>query len=142
VHHALVAANLYLGKLADRNLKMIKGFGDLKKDKSGFPIFIDEEENGDKIYILGVGKDVLMGKKSIEDLVQILGYSPRDLMVKPVCLKNDQIILFLSKIPDLLGGKICNNYIIPYIVEKELSSIQKEIEDFIQKEIEDFKNSL
>ncbi len=130
VHQALIAANIYLGQLNDNNFKMIKGFGDVAKDKSGFPIFIDEDEKGNQVYTLGAGRDVLIGKKSIEDLVQILGYSSRDLIVKPLCIKGEKIIWLLSKIPDILGGKLWNRYLSKYILKKELNHIRKDVEEF------------
>lgn len=130
VHHSLVAANLYLDRVKGRNFEMLKGYADLDKDASGFPIFIDEDEQGNLVYTLGAGRDIKVGQKTIEDLVAVLGYSSRDLLVKTVSIKGDNILYLLGKIPRCIGGSYLNLFISNYILNREILSIKKEVEDF------------
>lgn len=130
VHHGLIAAYVYLEQLLDKDFIMLQGFGDIYKDSSGLPIFIDEDSLGNQVYTLGAGKNVLMAKRTIEDLVNVLGFSADDLLVKPVRIKGEKTLLFLEKIPKILGGEKIGFFLSNYIVKREFQHIQKDIEKF------------
>lgn len=130
VHHGLIGANIYLNRLNKSEFAFVEGFCDVAKDESGFPIYIDDDENGNQIYTMGAGKDVLMVKKSIEDLVSILGCSSSDLLVKPVSIKGERMISFISKIPGILGGSHINLFISNLILKREFHSIFEDVEKF------------
>ncbi|MDD2619248.1 MAG: DUF3189 family protein [Syntrophomonadaceae bacterium] len=130
VHHSLIAAYVYLQRLPDRDFKMIPGFSDIKKDDSGFPLFIDEDSLGNQVYTLGAGREVLMAQKTIGDLVNVLGFSNEDLVVKPVRIKGEQLLLMLEKISNILGGESISLLLSNYIVQKEFHRILKEVENF------------
>jgi hypothetical protein len=130
VHHSLVAANIYLERLQGSDFEMLEGYADLDKDNSGFPIYVAQDEQGNQVYTLGAGKNIGIGKKTIEELVAVLGYSSRDLLVKPISIKGDNILYFLGKIPRLMGGAYLNLFISNYILNKEISYIEKEIAEF------------
>lgn len=130
VHHSLIASYIYLEKLQQTDFKMLPGFSDIQKDYSGFPIFIDKDGRDNLIYSLGAGKEVAMAQKTIDDLVNILGFSPQDLIVKPVRIKGEQLVRLAEKIPKILGGQIINLRLADYIVKKEYYQILKDVEDF------------
>ncbi len=130
VHHALVAANIFLGRLKESDFRLIEGFCDLAKDSTGFPIFIDKDEEGNEIYTVGAGKELIIAQKTINELVRVFGCSSRDLIVKPVSIKGEKVISLLSKIPDMLGRSYLNFHISSYIISKDFPRLFREIMDF------------
>lgn len=130
VHHSLIAAYIFLERLNETNFKMLPDFSNIKKDYSGFPIFIDKDSQDNRIYSLGAGKEVLMTQKTIEDLVNVMGFSSEELVVKPVRIKGEQLLRFAEKIPGILGGEAISRVLSEYVVKKEFYRIVKEVEDF------------
>jgi hypothetical protein len=55
-----------------------------------------------------LGKDLWMVKRSIEDLLNILGIEEGNLMVAPVSTSWDRVLGWLSHIPPPLGGRHLN----------------------------------
>lgn len=130
VHHALVAANIYLGKLNKPEFQDISGFCDNSKDISGYPIVVDDSNQTVQVYTLGVSKHILLATKSIEQLVELLGYTSQDLIVKPVFIKGEKVLAFIAKIPGILGGNFINHYVSNIILKREFNNIYNDITDF------------
>ena len=124
-HHALIAAHIYLGRLNKPDFRYVTGFGDTAADKSGFPIYIGEDQQGNRVYTLGVGKDVLMGKKSLEDLRNLLGFSEEELVIEPVSVAGQGIIMLISHWPKLLGGGYLNVKGSTFLLRRQFGVLQK-----------------
>ncbi|WP_054697429.1 DUF3189 family protein [Syntrophomonas palmitatica] len=103
VHHPLLAAYSFLN-IAVQDLNDMPVFGNARLDAAGSPLYIGEDSRGNQVYTLGMGKEVLLGKKAIEDLVKILGFSSRDLIVEPVSVLGETWLPSLNKISLFLGG--------------------------------------
>lgn len=122
VHHALIAANIYLKKpVTDFN--SIPDFANVALESSGFPIYVGQDKEGNQVYSLGAGSDVEMAKKSIEDLRDVLGCSADDLAVKPVSVKGEKMLALLNLIPASLGGRLWHNLIPGLILKNQLKTI-------------------
>lgn len=130
VHQALVAANIYLEMIPDDKLQTIKGFSDASRDASGFPIFVGNDDKGDRVYALGVGRNVQLGVKTIGDLVRIFGHSPDDLLVKHIRIRGELILWLLCRIAQITGEKILCTYLSEYIVKWQFNTICKGVEEF------------
>jgi len=128
-HQALVAAHIFLGRLHKPDFRYVTGFCDSVYDRSGFPIYIGEDSEGRKIYTLGVGKDVLMGKKTLEDLRNILGFTEKELVIEPVFIPGQSLIAMVTKWPKILGGDHLNVLVATYLLRKHFQTIQKTVED-------------
>jgi hypothetical protein len=124
-HHALIAANIFLGRLNKPDFRYVNGFCDTFQDTSGFPIYIGEDHDGNRVYTLGVGKDVLMAKKSLEDLRYLLGFTEKELVVEPVFINGQNIIMFLSHWPKLLGGVQLNIFSSTYLIQRQFETLQR-----------------
>lgn len=133
VHHPLVAANIFLGRLQKPDLRFTRGFADTYYDKSGFPIYIEDDQAGNQVYSLGVGTQVEVVRRSIEDLAGILGCGAEDLALKPVSSKRANLLYYLGKIPKYFGGSYINMRISDYIIKKEFASLQEEVNQFKEK---------
>lgn len=130
VHHSLIASYIYLEKLKQTDFKMLPGFSDVQKDYSGFPIFVGRDNLDNRIYTLGAGKEIAMAQKTIDDLVNILGFSSKDLIVKPIRIKGEQLLRLAEKIPKFLGRQTISILLSDYIVKKEYYQILRDVEDF------------
>ncbi|NLG31979.1 MAG: DUF3189 family protein [Syntrophomonadaceae bacterium] len=127
VHQALLAANIYLERVSTyQDIDSIDDYFDVSKDTAGFPIFIGQDSCGNRIYTIGAGGDVLIAKKAIEDLVRILGFSNRDMIVKPVNTPGSLAILAAVR---LLGGKASQS-LSRFIIKLEFSRIKEDIQLF------------
>lgn len=129
IHHTLIAAHLYLGQPEPANYRNIRFWGDRSRESLGYPLFIDYDEQRNGIYSLGVGRDVRMATKSIEQLVEILNCTEGDLIVKPIFIKRESLLLFLHRIGRI---KIVNYLILPviaYLLKKEFAAISQQVEE-------------
>lgn len=124
-HHALITANIFLGRLDKPDFRYTNGFCDTFQDKSGFPIYIGEDRDGNRVYTLGVGRDVLMAKKSLEDLRYLLGFTEKDLVVEPVFVNGQNIIMLFSHWPKLLGGVQLNVCSSTYLIQRQFETLQR-----------------
>lgn len=126
VHHALIAANIYLEKPV-KDFNSIPNFANIALESSGFPIFVGEDNQGNQVYSLGAG-DVEMAKKSIEDLRNVLGRPANDLVVKPVSVKGEKLLALLNHIPASLGGRLWHNLIPALILKGQLKRMETGID--------------
>jgi hypothetical protein len=130
IHHALIAAHLYLNQWHEQDYGDLKLWGDWDKEALGLPLFLDFDDRGNKVYVLGVGGEVLMAQKTIEQLDKLLNRGMQDLIIKPVFIKRERVLLFLHR---LGRTKISNHLVqilITYLLEKEFFTIQKQVESF------------
>ena len=123
VHSALIAANIYLGRIQDNKLLMIEGLGDISKDVSK-PLYIGTDAVGTQVYTLGGGKDLWMVKKSIEDLRDILGFKPDDLLIETISSRWDRAVAILRKIPSFMGGNHINCFAAKILLRTQLKELQ------------------
>lgn len=129
VHHALIAANIYLKKSVT-DFNSIPDFANVALESSGFPIYVGEDKQDNQVYSLGAGSDVDMAKKTIEDLRNVLGCSANDLVVKPVSVKGEKLLALLNHIPASLGGRLWHNLIPALILKGQLKRIDTEIDTY------------
>jgi len=126
VHHALIAANIYLKKpVTDFN--SIPDFANIALESSGFPIYVGQDKEDNQVYSLGAGSDIDMAQKSIEDLRNVLGYSTHDLVVKPVSVKGEKLLTLLNHIPASLGGRLWHRLIPALILKSQLKTMYRDI---------------
>ena len=130
IYHTLIAAHLYLGKSTSVDYRNLKFWGDRSQEALGYPLFLDQDEQSNRVYSLGVGPDVRMANKSIEQLIRILNCTERDLVVKPVFIKRERLLWFLHRMGNF---KIVNHLllaIIGYLLKKEFAAINQQVKEF------------
>jgi hypothetical protein len=128
VHHTLIAANLYLNNIPDGKYFDIANYADPTMEKKGVPILIGEDDQGNRIYSVGGGKDLVMARKSIEDLVVLLGFSSRDLLVEPISVRGDKVLPILCRIPLALGGRLWSRLGSIILIKGQLNQIRQTVE--------------
>lgn len=130
VHHTLVAAQIYIKASIPYEIYNIPDFADQEKDHAGHPIFVGHDKDGNDIYSLGAGRDVLMAKKSIEEFVGVLGFYPHDLLVKPIQVRGDIFFPFLNKLSTVIGGKSIGRLLARYLETSQIGRIKDQVEGF------------
>lgn len=134
VHYPLVAANIFLDRLQEPDFRFTRGFADTFFDESGLPIYIDEDRAGNHVYSLGVGPQVDIGLRSIEDLTRILECGPNDLALKAVTERGANLLYYLGKMPKLMGGSYLNKIISNYLLKRDFARLKEDVHMF-KKEI-------
>jgi len=129
IHHTLIAAYLYLG-YSITNFCDLKFWGDKDKEKRGNPLYLDNDAMGNKVYVVGVGQDVLMGKRSIQQLVNLLHFSEQDLIVKPIFIKSEKMLFWLFKLSDSKIMEKITKQLIIYLLNKETDQIKRQVDEF------------
>jgi hypothetical protein len=129
IHHPLLAANIYLGQLGE-NYSDLKFWGDWSSEALGLPLFLGCDDLGNKVYVLGVGWDVRMAQKSIEQLDRLLNDDIPDIIVKPVYIKRERVLLFLHRIGRRQKLNQLIQSLITILLKVEYITIQTQIEKF------------
>ena len=130
IHHTLIAAHLYLDHLDDQNYYDLKFWGDWSKEALGLPLFVDCDEMGNKVYVLGVGCDVQMAQKAIEQLDKLLNNDVPDLIVKPVYIKCERVLLFLHRLGRRKKLNKLMQLLIANLLKWEFITIQRQVTRF------------
>lgn len=129
VQHSLIAANIFLGRLHKPDFRFIRGFCDTYHDKSGYPIFIDHDQDGNEVYTLGVGTETEVGYKSIKSLVDLVGCPEGEITIKTISMPGDNLVYYAGKIPKIMGGQYVNKYLSNYLIGREFSRIKTEVDE-------------
>lgn len=127
VYHPLIAANLYMNKLNSEDYRQLKYFAEHEIERIGKPLALGVDSLKNNVFVLGVGPDVNMVKKSIEDLRFILGSAEDELQVIPIIIKNQLLILLLHKIS---ASRLLRYLLLPWItllIKKQLPVIKQQL---------------
>ncbi|MDD3895100.1 MAG: DUF3189 family protein [Syntrophomonadaceae bacterium] len=133
VHQALVAGYYYLGFRPEGDCKNLNGFADLEMEICGFPILLGQDQKGNMVYALGCETDVLMMKKTIEQLADILGNEPNQLLVLPISIPGEKMLLWLTNIAGFTGAGKWYSFISRFIVKKNLLTIFNQVKQLQQQ---------
>jgi hypothetical protein len=130
IHHTLIAAHLYLGRVNDQDYSDLDFWGDWAGEALGLPLYLDKDDMGNKVYVLGVGRDVQMAQKSLEQLDKLLNNDQQDLIVKPVFIKHERLLLFLHRLGRRKKLNKLVQSLISILLKIEFITIQKQVERF------------
>ncbi|MEA1961940.1 MAG: DUF3189 family protein [Bacillota bacterium] len=126
VYHPFVAAKLFTGEIKKTDYRIaISGLYEL--EICGRPIFVGTDDMNNRVYVLGGGPDPAMAKTSIDQLVDILGFSSADFIVKVVKIKHDLFLMRLFRLTHLLFFRRTIHSIALWIVKKELQTLEKQV---------------
>lgn len=128
VYHPLIAGHMHLNKLSNDDYHNLQFFADHKNEASGQPLYLGTDLQDNKVYTLGVGPDVNMVKKSIEDLRLILGVSADELQIVPIIIKSQLLLLILHKISAVKPLKYLLLPWINFILVKQIAHIKKQLD--------------
>ncbi len=127
VHQSLLAANVYIDPQSDRNCQTLPYFNDVQQEKSGHPIYIGRDQHGRRIHSLGVGPDVKMVGKTINQLRIILDSSAEELQLIPIIIRSQRLISWLHQLARLGWLKPLSSCLIAAILKQECDNIRQQI---------------
>jgi len=133
IHHTLIAAHLYLNQLNEQDYSDLELWADWDKEALGLPLFLDYDDRGNKVYVLGVGCEVLMAQKTIEQLDKLLNRGSNDIIIKPVFIKREKVLLLLHRWGRNKKSNQLVRMLITYLLKKEFFTIQKQVERFRER---------
>jgi len=131
IHHTLIAAHFYMGRLSEKDdYSELQLWGDRASESLGVPLFLDYDHMGNKVYVLGVGWDVQMAQKSIEQLDKLLSDDRPGLIVEPVFIKREKLLLFLHRLGRMKKLNQLVQMLIAHLLTREINTIQKQVNRF------------
>jgi hypothetical protein len=134
VHHALIAAYLYIGNKLESNFQKYPGFADLDKEASGYPIFLGSDKSENMVYALGCETDISLVKKAIEQLTVIMGSQSDEIKVVPISIPDERILLTLTRIASITNAGNWYFWASGFIIKRYLSKIAARVKE-IQNEL-------
>jgi len=129
VHHPLIAAHIFLGRLHKPDFRFVRGFCDTYHDESGYPIFIGQDQDGNQVYTLGMGPETEVGYRSIKNLAELVGYPEGELKLQTISIPGERLLYYAAKLPKTIGGQYVNQYLSNYFIGKEFSRIKEEVDE-------------
>lgn len=123
IHQTLIAAYYYLGYEPESDFINISGFADLDQEISGYPIYVGNDQFKNMVYALGCETDILMVKKTIKELADILGSERDQIIVLPISIPGEKLLMMLTKIAILTGAGNWYSFLCRFIIKRNLSHI-------------------
>lgn len=132
VHQTLLAANLHIDPQFGRDYQDLPHFNDYQQEAGGHPIYIGSDKEGRRIHTLGVGSDVEMVRKTIDQLRIILDSSADELQLIPIIIKSQRLIALIHQLSRLAYLKPLSSRLICYLLRKEHDHIRQQISEFTE----------
>ncbi len=126
VHHVLVAANLFLSNHNVNHITSSPYFANMQIEEAGTPIYVGTKNGGKDVYVLGVGHEVEMAERTLNNLKNIWGVDNSSFAIIPIYIKGEKIIALVSKLPDFL--RFAHLFIVKTIIKRQLESISRQVD--------------
>ena len=134
VHQSLLAASVYIDPQSNRSCQTLPYFNDFQQDAGGHPIYIGRDHKGRRIHSLGVGSDVKMVGKTIDQLRIILDSSAEELQLVPIMIRSQRLISWLHQLARMSWLKPLSSYLIAGILNREYDNIRRQVPGFTDSE--------
>ncbi|HHW60787.1 MAG TPA: DUF3189 family protein [Syntrophomonadaceae bacterium] len=133
VYHPLIAAQWYLHSIIPSQIKDIPFLGSLSIEEHGQPLLVGIDEWGNKVYILGVGYDVTMAEKSIQQLAEIFHPADEYLAVQTIRTRGEYWLFLLHRLARI-------PFLLEFCQRLAVALLQLNF-DFICGQVQRFKNN-
>jgi len=130
VHHTLLAAHLYIDPECRRDYQNLPHFNDYHQEAGGHLIYIGSDREGRRVHSLGVGSDVEMVRKTLDQLRIILDSSADELQLIPIIIKSQRLITFIHQLSRLACLKSLSSKLILNLLNQEHDYIKEQILSF------------
>lgn len=126
VHHALIAAHIFMGDLHNNDYRHIKQFGDWRLDSKGELIYVGQDSEGTQVYTFGAGRNYELASTIISDFRDLFGVGADELVARAVNVRGYLLFYALSYIPSWLGGRYLSNLLADYLSVRQFAQIRAE----------------
>jgi len=127
VHQALIAANLHMQTQNTEDFIKLPHFGDADLEEFGKPLYLGNDLEGNRVFTLGVGPDIGMVKKCLEQLRAILGAPEMDLQLVQVDIKSQRLIWVLHQVSRSPVLKSFGQSLINYLLKRDWTLINEQL---------------
>lgn len=125
VHHPIVAASLYTRQFEHGQLGRIDGYCDMYLDKSGYPVYVGDDQEGNQIYTLGLGRRIDVGWRAIHGFRDIMGIPENELRFVDVHIPGESYIWLAGKLAAIpLIGYRLNRALSDYIIYRNINLLR------------------
>jgi hypothetical protein len=126
VHHALIAAHIFMGDLHNNDYRQVKHFDDHKRDLSGELIYVGQDKEGAQVYTFGAGRNHELAAVIISDFRSLFGIGPEELVAWAVTVPGYLLFYALGYIPPCLGGRYLTNLLAGWLSVRQFEHIRTE----------------
>lgn len=126
VHHPLIAANMLINKF-EHGLGSLERYCDMELDRSGFPIYVGSDVEGNRVYTLGVGKELETAKKALTCLLQLFGRSHDQVLITEVRVRGEGWIRLAARLARIPMGHRLNRFISDRVLKTQLSHMESQV---------------
>jgi Protein of unknown function (DUF3189). len=130
IHHTLIAASMYLNQRIGQDFNKLKFWDDRDREALGVPLFLGTDVRSNKVYVLGVGWEVVMARKTLEQLDNILNKNQPELIVQPIFIKRERILFLLHRCGRFRLSRHLVRMLTTYLLNKEFFVIQNQVDTF------------
>lgn len=133
VFETIIAALVFMNKeeKLDDILNKITVFGDINEDNKREPIFIKADNEGNKVYTLGINNYKLISK-IVSELAKAGGQKELNLIIITIDIKGDNITYYLSRLGSLpIIGFLFANWAKKWVLSRQ-DLIVKHCQDMVQ----------
>jgi hypothetical protein len=127
IHHVLLAAHQYL-EINESDLRRLKHWGDRAGEASGQPLYVDRDREGNRVFTVGVGRNIAMAEKSISQLLQMLMVTDQEMLVRPIYSRYDRLWLWLNRLDGWSLTRAMVGKLIVALLHRESSQLKRQIE--------------
>ncbi|HCF50126.1 MAG TPA: hypothetical protein DER60_07585 [Syntrophomonas sp.] len=99
VHHALIAAHIFMGDLHSNDYRFVEHYDDKEADLKGDLLYVGEDANGVKVYAFGAGANYELAPAIIADLRDLFGFSEEELVARAVSIPGNLLFYGLNYLP-------------------------------------------
>jgi hypothetical protein len=99
VHHALIAAHIFMGNLHSNDYRFIEHYGDIRLDSKGELLYVGQTAEGVKVYTFGAGPNHELAPAIIAGFRDLFGFGERDLIARAVSVPGNLWLYVLSYLP-------------------------------------------
>ncbi|MEQ8201545.1 MAG: DUF3189 family protein [Syntrophomonadaceae bacterium] len=133
IYHPVLAAHLYLGGQWADDHSRLAGWGDFSLEARGVPILVGRDSFGNQVYALGAGVEVAMTRKTIEQLIEVLGHSPDEVLIHTISVGPEKVLLFLYRAGSVRMLQNPINTVVSRLLRHEYPWLRKQVEEFKAK---------
>jgi len=126
-HHSILAARMLLNGIRNSDL-VVDTCWDAWLESDGSPVFVGTDKDGNRVYTIGVGREMETGARALACLVQMFESDCRPILITAVRIKNETWVRTAAALSRWPGGQWLNRVVSKRIVSPQLDTIREQVE--------------
>lgn len=130
IYHPVLAAHLYLDRQMDDVKERMIGWGDFSREALGEPILVGEDHWGNQVYALGAGPELDMTRKTIYQLIEILGHNSDEILIQTISVRSEKALIYLYRMGSVRGLQKIINAVVSRLLKIEYPFLLEQVDEF------------